>query len=59
MNWSRGLFRLWIALSCVWIAAVTGDTYNDWQQKIIVDNPLTWPREMVLDYIHLGVLPPL
>lgn len=33
MNWRRGLFRLWITLSCVWVIAVGSITLSsDYQQ---------------------------
>ena len=27
MNWSRGLFRLWVAFSCLWIGTATVSMY--------------------------------
>lgn len=39
MNWSRGLFRLWIAIACLWIGVATAGLYQAWPEYPAVSAP--------------------
>lgn len=38
MNWSRGFFRLWIAIACLWIGTATVILYQVWQDELSREN---------------------
>ena len=33
MGWSQGLFRLWTALTCVWVASIAIFSYLGWPSR--------------------------
>lgn len=33
MNWARGLFRLWIFISALWVSVVTYAGYEQWNER--------------------------
>jgi len=57
MNWSRGLFRIWIAFTVVWVLCVVGGAYNGWPQKQEwtqtsgASNPRSEQRPVRLTYV--------
>ena len=34
MNWSRGFFRVWVVIACLWIGAASVISYSDWQRSL-------------------------
>lgn len=43
MNWSRGFFRLWIAIACLWIGGATLIAYQEWQSELSREREATPP----------------
>ncbi len=33
MTWSRGFFRLWVAIACLWIGSVTVTGFIEWKER--------------------------
>ena len=40
MNWSRGFFRLWVAIACLWIGATTAFFYLEWLEQRWYEAPI-------------------
>jgi hypothetical protein len=52
MNWSRGFFRLWIAIACLWVGVAATILYQEWQRQDLYEvlqsiQPTTSPKEEV------------
>lgn len=63
MNWRRGLIRLWVALSLVWVAATAAWAAHDWYENIYgwedVDHPgqIPLPHGWLRKYAAIAFLP--
>jgi hypothetical protein len=51
MNWSRRLFRVWVALTALWTANIALGTFVSWRAGDHVIMTMQWA-------LHWAILPP-